>query len=69
VVNSGTDAPVTVPPRGPRCARCGCTWVEHEKHISEDFHRVAGRCLSCDCEEFTATANPREVEPERREAR
>lgn len=45
------------PPRGPPCARCGCTWVEHEKHVDDDWRRVAGQCLSCsDCEEFTCAA-------------
>jgi hypothetical protein len=50
------------PPRGPLC-RCGCTWVEHEHHVSHEWETYAGRCLSCPCEEFRLAIEPRRSTP------
>ena len=42
------------PPTGPRCEACGCTAVEHERRVAEDWSRVPGRCLTCPCDGFPA---------------
>lgn len=44
--------PEPVPTRGPRCVRCGCTFVEHAREVAPDFAVVGGECLSCDCDGF-----------------
>ncbi len=44
----------TTPPRGPPCSRCGCSAVEHEHQVDEEWRRVPGRCLTCTCNGFQA---------------
>lgn len=50
------------PPTGPRCERCGCTAVEHERLVDEKWCLVGGRCLTCnDCDGFQLEPGTEEV--------